>query len=1201
MSPPNWAVINNPVVTYAEDTAIWSSLASDFNSRLPLRQLPWQNPLRSGRATAPGMQRIIPTLDIQMRPFSPDLLPRLAPGGLHQNSVFMHIFFVGCEDIEYYKNNVRRQLQEWINAVSSKKGQEWLVVHLTGGDSRGRAGLFNIGAASTVLDKIRSDFNLKKDRSMQFRITNNEIKDAEFWNELLDRIKEGLVSAITQQAAQLEDDTRRFEQQRLMPGWNYCQYFILKQARELIGSSGTLGLHSDLQETLAFTYELVRFFDEALLHYDELEATFFQTLVEQGAPWFHKFGGVEPGDDCSDVLNSDRKPYRSMIIQNTITIFDFREYLFSRQCRLIFLLGSPADVCQRTKMFVVSLSKMLREYSVSLAPHFRESWSYSLCMRIVRECDAVFRMLSMPTSAMQVYEALRAELLQIARIQLDRLGTAKKICSNPLYLEGDGTAPETPAAENGRTISNPELVQALSSPETFGILYQASIHVTNLAVRGFEACARPRSALALQSDLAFWHFSQEDYEKAAEIWERVAFRHSESGWHHIETVIVECLARCYRELRRCLCEHLDACRTLVESCLYLVSHPKLMDAQKAEQLVDELNGAAIAMAEPISRHMSDLFGVSIASVINRAGDDDEIVIELNIRSVLVKDFNMTRVLLTLTAGDGKEMICECHNVVLHTGKNLARVSCKKSTIPGNYSPSTVTMESGNLHFYYDLHPFDRKKGVRINETAASLKMTASLPRTIVQGESASTIAFEILTRSNSVKSGVLSISTLTNIAFAHQSAVRCTVSSAGGDVVSTKDVSFGGGKMQLPDAGPNERISFALPFSLAQDTRNTDHKLKLLLSCATDDGRKRLHSSILRVSLVPTFAIDSSMIHEHDGSLIQIGMRCKEGAPMRVLAATLAATGEPDVKPIETIGQQIAFPGTPISLLFQLGAAASHDVETYTPTCSLTLTVSYVPVNDEIEAFVQARLEAVLAKQGLSRFTGFFFNFLARTLLPQIDAFESSAFGALDFGKFDAAALEPLLSDEEPATRGKLVAAAAALWEELAGVSLDTVTAESKLAPLKLVFTATHAVPRVIAHTCIRVESLSDRTVGSAIPCTILVTPLTWILPAKQDQLEVELELDINFAVFAIAGKKRGIRDKPAELRVLLCPLQAGQILLPRVQATVLGLPADAVSVQNVSTGAQISVLPRRQSAKIFVSETPDALKAVLPGRIVMV
>nr|KAJ3421268.1 hypothetical protein HK105_004073 [Polyrhizophydium stewartii] len=1126
MSPPNWAVINNPVVTYAEDTAIWSSLASDFNSRLPLRQLPWQNPLRSGRATAPGMQRIIPTLDIQMRPFSPDLLPRLAPGGLHQNSVFMHIFFVGCEDIEYYKNNVRRQLQEWINAVSSKKGQEWLVVHLTGGDSRGRAGLFNIGAASTVLDKIRSDFNLKKDRSMQFRITNNEIKDAEFWNELLDRIKEGLVSAITQQAAQLEDDTRRFEQQRLMPGWNYCQYFILK-------------------ETLAFTYELVRFFDEALLHYDELEATFFQTLVEQGAPWFHKFGGVEPGDDCSDVLNSDRKPYRSMIIQNTITIFDFREYLFSRQCRLIFLLGSPADVCQRTKMFVVSLSKMLREYSVSLAPHFRESWSYSLCMRIVRECDAVFRMLSMPTSAMQVYEALRAELLQIARIQLDRLGTAKKICSNPLYLEGDGTAPETPAAENGRTISNPELVQALSSPETFGILYQASIHVTNLA---------------------------EDYEKAAEIWERVAFRHSESGWHHIET-----------------------------SCLYLVSHPKLMDAQKAEQLVDELNGAAIAMAEPISRHMSDLFGVSIASVINRAGDDDEIVIELNIRSVLVKDFNMTRVLLTLTAGDGKEMICECHNVVLHTGKNLARVSCKKSTIPGNYSPSTVTMESGNLHFYYDLHPFDRKKGVRINETAASLKMTASLPRTIVQGESASTIAFEILTRSNSVKSGVLSISTLTNIAFAHQSAVRCTVSSAGGDVVSTKDVSFGGGKMQLPDAGPNERISFALPFSLAQDTRNTDHKLKLLLSCATDDGRKRLHSSILRVSLVPTFAIDSSMIHEHDGSLIQIGMRCKEGAPMRVLAATLAATGEPDVKPIETIGQQIAFPGTPISLLFQLGAAASHDVETYTPTCSLTLTVSYVPVNDEIEAFVQARLEAVLAKQGLSRFTGFFFNFLARTLLPQIDAFESSAFGALDFGKFDAAALEPLLSDEEPATRGKLVAAAAALWEELAGVSLDTVTAESKLAPLKLVFTATHAVPRVIAHTCIRVESLSDRTVGSAIPCTILVTPLTWILPAKQDQLEVELELDINFAVFAIAGKKRGIRDKPAELRVLLCPLQAGQILLPRVQATVLGLPADAVSVQNVSTGAQISVLPRRQSAKIFVSETPDALKAVLPGRIVMV
>jgi hypothetical protein len=56
-----------------------------------------------------------------------------------------------------------------------------------------------------------------------------------------------------------DEDTRRLDQQRLIPGWNYCQFFILK-------------------ESLSFTYELMGLFNEALVHYDELEAGFFQTL-----------------------------------------------------------------------------------------------------------------------------------------------------------------------------------------------------------------------------------------------------------------------------------------------------------------------------------------------------------------------------------------------------------------------------------------------------------------------------------------------------------------------------------------------------------------------------------------------------------------------------------------------------------------------------------------------------------------------------------------------------------------------------------------------------------------------------------------------------------------------------------------------------------------------------------------------------------
>ena len=61
------------------------------------------------------------------------------------------------------------------------------------------------------------------------------------------------------QITQADEDTRRLDQQRLMPGWNYCQFFIMK-------------------ESMAFTYELMGLYEEALVHYDELEAGFFQTL-----------------------------------------------------------------------------------------------------------------------------------------------------------------------------------------------------------------------------------------------------------------------------------------------------------------------------------------------------------------------------------------------------------------------------------------------------------------------------------------------------------------------------------------------------------------------------------------------------------------------------------------------------------------------------------------------------------------------------------------------------------------------------------------------------------------------------------------------------------------------------------------------------------------------------------------------------------
>jgi hypothetical protein len=90
----------------------------------------------------------------------------------------------------------------------------------------------------------------------------------------------------------------------------------------------------------------------------------FFTLSEQGAPWFKKFGGTEPGDDNPDIFHMNLKNYREMIIQNAISIFDFRMYLFSRQCALLNIRKLPLEICQRSKIFISGFGKTLNEYRV---------------------------------------------------------------------------------------------------------------------------------------------------------------------------------------------------------------------------------------------------------------------------------------------------------------------------------------------------------------------------------------------------------------------------------------------------------------------------------------------------------------------------------------------------------------------------------------------------------------------------------------------------------------------------------------------------------------------------------------------------------------------------------------------------------------------------------------------------------------------
>lgn len=147
---------------------------------------------------------------------------------------------------------------------------------------------------------------------------------------------------------------------------------------------------------MADCFESMNLYGDALVQYDELEASFFQamkgmyivvpssfssflfhshslltlamtrTRTENNLTEFTNFGGRSPGDDNLTILSTTSKPYREQIASSTIAIFDFRIYLFARQATLLLQMGKIAELAKRAAYFISTFTRTLREHQVSL-------------------------------------------------------------------------------------------------------------------------------------------------------------------------------------------------------------------------------------------------------------------------------------------------------------------------------------------------------------------------------------------------------------------------------------------------------------------------------------------------------------------------------------------------------------------------------------------------------------------------------------------------------------------------------------------------------------------------------------------------------------------------------------------------------------------------------------------------------------------
>ncbi|RBQ97871.1 hypothetical protein VDGD_02946 [Verticillium dahliae] len=330
---------------------------------------------------------------------------------------YLKVLLVRCDDNDTYKATTRAEIRDWIKlhtppSQSTRKANnqenhdafEWLIVHVvvpntvaatqprTSGKSAEGASSDKTASSrwrtgsSTLLEKMRADFNVTGkgavDRIAQIRIGINDVpydilprvvpatptgyseteKDAEVaWQELLSKIKGLILASFDMRVTQYEDDIREKDAQRLLPGWNFCTFFILK-------------------EGLARGFESVGLIEDALVGYDELSVGLDSVIHEQVATGdAERNGGALLGytaelkkqaeqavaaatgagnledEESVDLqskelpaashfdeipISSTKKLYRDMIVANNVSVFDFRCYIFGRQLALLLRSGN---------------------------------------------------------------------------------------------------------------------------------------------------------------------------------------------------------------------------------------------------------------------------------------------------------------------------------------------------------------------------------------------------------------------------------------------------------------------------------------------------------------------------------------------------------------------------------------------------------------------------------------------------------------------------------------------------------------------------------------------------------------------------------------------------------------------------------------------------------------------------------------------
>ncbi|KAG4161431.1 hypothetical protein ERO13_D01G054200v2 [Gossypium hirsutum] len=385
---------NHLIIAVEDVSDLWPTVKNSFEERLPFKRSCLNNKTRNPVFVENLPAEYILTTDARLRSRFPQeqyLFWFREP--------YATLVLVTCEDLDEFKTILKPRLK----LIVQNDEREWFIVFVS------RAHPNNDQAtkmAKKVYAKLEVDFSSKKrERCCKFDIYAPE---ANFWEDLEARIMESVRNTLDRRIQFYEDEIRKLSEQRFMPIWNFCNFFILK-------------------ESLAFMFEMAHLHEDALREYDELELCYLETVNMGGKR--REFGGLDHGDDQAALLIPGNKSLTQIVQDDSFREFEFRQYLFACQSKLLFKLNRPFEVASRGYSFVISFSKVLALHESILPFCMREVWVITACLALVNATNSQYKEGTATPEIEREFYRLQGDLYSLCRVKFLRLA----------YLIGYGT------------------------------------------------------------------------------------------------------------------------------------------------------------------------------------------------------------------------------------------------------------------------------------------------------------------------------------------------------------------------------------------------------------------------------------------------------------------------------------------------------------------------------------------------------------------------------------------------------------------------------------------------------------------------------------------------------------------------------------------------------------------------------------------